>query len=329
VLRAEILLGSCTFAGLLLCAQPARAQATPIALEYRASPQCPTEAVFLGELRARTANFVRAEGSPSARRLRIAVDASQEAPVGRLDMAEPSGEKTTREVIGRTCRQVVAALALVTALALDPNASTAQRPDLAEPPPLPPASATLPVASFASDRRWRMTAAVHAGMTGAVPPGVTFAVPVFVELGMQPAAPRGWTPSARIGFERSLGASVAVAQGSAEFVWTVGRLDLCAALGLSRRVAVGPCVGVDVGALAGAGAGAIANRNQASRPWVALGALARVRWEFLPPLFLEIEAGAIFPMVRDVFVFQKPQISIYSVPFAGPRAEAGIGAYFW
>jgi hypothetical protein len=312
----------------LVALRAARAETTfaPIDVEYRGGEGCPDEAAFLERLHQRTTGSWNGGGIDRPRQVLVAVEGSGAAAAGRLTIVGRSGETTTREVSGQSCEQIVDALAFVVALALDPTAS-ADRPTAPPISPAQPEAPATPAAPSTRGARWRLSAAAHAGMTGAFPPGLQVSVPVFVELGREPPPTlRGWSPGVRLGFERGFGASVQVPVGVARFTWNVGRLDLCAGLSVTSTLSLGPCLGVDAGALEGAGS--IAHPRNASSLWIALGGLARGRWQVRSPLFLEVEAGAVFPLVRDTFVFD-PQTFLYKAPAMGARVSAGVGAYFW
>jgi hypothetical protein len=308
----------------LLGTARAEAPSPPIHLEYRGGEGCPNEAAFAARLRER---MMGSTGSGiDGPRVLVAVDGSGERAVGQLTIEGRSGETTTRQISGPSCEQIVDALAFVVALTLDPAASATA----VQAPPVsgPLADATTAPASRAPPgATWRLSAAAHASLTGAFPPGLQVSVPVFVELDDEsPATLHRWTPAVRAGFERSFGASVQVPQGSARFVWTVGRLDLCAAFSLAPQLTVGPCLGADMGEIEGAGS--IAHPQERSPLWFALGGLVRGRWQVRSPLFLEVDAGALFPVTRNTFVFD-PDTLLYEVPAVSERVSGGVGAYFW
>ena len=304
----------------------ARAEASaPIDLEYIGGEGCPNEAAFAARLRERMMGSTRS-GIDGPRRVLIAVRGSGEAAVGQLTLEGRSGETTTRQISGPSCDQIVDALAFVVALTLDPSASgTAPH---ASPTSGPPADEpAAPPSRAPPGATWRLSAAAHASLTGAFPPGLQLSVPVFVELGDEsPATLHRWTPAVRAGFERSFGASVQVPEGSARFLWTAGRLDLCAAWSLAPQFAIGPCLGADVGEIDGAGS--IAHPRQQSPFWFALGGLVRARWQVRSPVFLEVDAGAVVPVTRNTFVFD-PDTVLYEVPAVSERVSGGVGAYFW
>jgi hypothetical protein len=309
----------------LLSTARAEAVSLPIHVEYRSGEGCPNEAAFAARLHERMMGGAGSE-IDRPRRVLIAVDGSGEGAVGQLTIEGRSGETTTRQISGPSCEQIVDALAFVVALTLDPAASARAAP--APPSAGPPADAPTEQATRAPPgATWRLSAAAHASMTGAFPPGLQVSVPVFVELGDEfPATLNRWTPALRAGFERSFGASMQVPQGSARFVWTVGRLDLCASLSVAPRLRVGPCLGADMGEIDGAGS--IARPRQASPFWFALGGIVRGRWQVRSPVFLEVDAGAVVPVTRNAFVFD-PDTLLYQVPAVSERVSGGVGAYFW
>lgn len=110
-------------------------------IEYVAPATCPDEARVLEEIRARTPHLrLAAEGEP-ARSLRVRIDAAAASFHGSLTITEPGGSSMRRELDGPTCDAVVSALALVSALTVDPLA-------LANPAPIDLAAATAqPIAA--------------------------------------------------------------------------------------------------------------------------------------------------------------------------------------
>ena len=122
--------------GARAAAQPA---AEPIRITFTAAPGCPDHDAFAGEVWARTARArPAAEGEP-ARMFRVDVSAAGGGFRGRLAIEDPAGATAVREVSGVSCAEVTSALALVTALAIDPRASTAAKvPSLESPSPARP-----------------------------------------------------------------------------------------------------------------------------------------------------------------------------------------------
>src|SRR5262249_29170838 len=107
----------------LSVAAPLRAQVESVHLDYDASSGCPDRSAFVAEVTARTTRARFVDETPDVRSFKVAVRNQAERAVGSLvsNTAETGAE---RKVSGKTCAEVVSALALITALAIDPSAST-------------------------------------------------------------------------------------------------------------------------------------------------------------------------------------------------------------
>jgi hypothetical protein len=148
--------------------------------------------------------------------------------------------------------------------------------------------------------------------------------PVFVEV----AGPNrgGFAPALRVGFDRSSSGAIDVQGPTATFTWTSGLVEGCPLRWTYETLKVEPCLRAEAGVLTGAGANIVAARD-VTRPWVAVGAVGRAEWFFLSPLFLDVEAGLRFPLVRTRYFFD-PDTTIYRPPPAGWVAGIGLGVRF-
>ena len=112
-----------------------------IRVEYEGPSACPDRHAFEEQIRARSARIVW--GADGATLVRIHLAGGPGRTSGEVTIVDPSGQKSHRKVEG-ACTDVVSALALIAAVALDPLASTAPSPSAA------PSSATAsPTASSA------------------------------------------------------------------------------------------------------------------------------------------------------------------------------------
>jgi hypothetical protein len=107
---------------------PAHAQVEPIRLTYRAAGDCPAEARFVDAVQRRTARW-QIVAEEHARAFDVDVSAGGSRSRGVLRITAPDGTVTRRAVAGASCAEVVSALALMTALAIDPSGS-AEESDL-------------------------------------------------------------------------------------------------------------------------------------------------------------------------------------------------------
>ncbi len=314
----------------------------PVRVEYDAPASCPDQRAFEAQLRARSARIVIAPEAKTAVRVRIAAHGARFA--GEVALTDAAANET-RHVDG-VCPDVVAALSLIAAVALDPMASTASDPLAAPAPSAPPAPAPTPtktedkksappvevaqapppsradeVPGASTHHEWRWSIGTGVGVTGGVAPDVAVSIPVFVDVARW--SPEVLAPAFRLRFERATIHGVA---GGADFTWTAGSLDLCPVAWSASAFRLWPCARVEAGALEGAGD---ASRSRTTtRPWVSAGALARARGVIVGGLFVELEAGGYVPFVRDRF-FLEPDQTVHRAPFVSAAGGASLGASFW
>jgi hypothetical protein len=319
-----------------------------VRIEYEAPAGCPDERAFEGQVRGRSSRISVTAGGETVVRVRIAGRGKRAS--GEVTLADASGRESKRSVDG-TCTDVVAALALIAALALDPTASTEREAPApaasTAPAPSPPASSAPPPAASASTKppapavsapaaasseqaavtaatphTWAWSIGAHAGVTGGVTPDVLFTVPVLLDVSLR--AKGLFAPALRLRFERSGSGGTGP---TADFSWTTGSLDLCPIAFSPGPLRFWPCVRAEAGALEAAGVGVSPTRTSV-RPWVTLGLEVRVRLAIVGPIFAEIEGGAFAPLVRDRF-FLEPAATIHTTPAVAPAGAAGIGVTFW
>ena len=132
---------------LAFLAVPARADVEGIRLAYSAYAGCPDEDRFLHGVTARTERIRRAAEGEAARTFVVAVTREPRTIRGVLSITGLDGAVSRREVTGDSCDEVVSALALITALAVDPLAATAPEP----PPPVPGPPSSSPAGAPSSN----------------------------------------------------------------------------------------------------------------------------------------------------------------------------------
>lgn len=131
----------------LLClTSPAFADKESILLDYVASGGCPDRAQFVERVRTFTtkAEVAIDDGAP---RRKFGIHVARAAALVRGELTiDDRGAKTTRTVSGATCDEVISALALATALAVDPDALGVEPAADPSPPPEPPPTPPKPPA---------------------------------------------------------------------------------------------------------------------------------------------------------------------------------------
>lgn len=344
---------------LVLAAVEARADPRPIRIDYEAHPGCPGREVFLEELVWRTS--AAREAAPGERGLRVEARITRQrgASVGRLTL-DDAAAPLQRSIEGESCDEVVSALALVTALFLDPHARTGRRPSspvapqAPVPPAAPEASPPSPLVAARGSLAGRLAGSapdilplpLPAALASPAPGGP----PGSWSLGARATAALAVTPSALFGgeifaarrFAGALGASleaavdlsgtgdIAVRGGEAWFLQAIGRIEGCPVrVRFGGRWAFAPCVEVEAGVLRGQGVlqSPLTYVDAASVPWAGAGLLPRLEVGF-GPLALEVRGGPVFPLVRQEFVFKTPFSDVYDVPAVTATVSAGLGVRF-
>jgi hypothetical protein len=231
--------------------------------------------------------------------------------------AEPS---VPRIVAGASCQEVVATLSLMTALVFDPEAQTS--PVVHNPETLPSPVARAPQPVDEARTRWEVTlGALGLGSQAGAAGGGAFAE-------TQPAsrAGTGWAPSFRLVAALSTENLVlAIARGRAD--WHLVGVDACPwKLGFGRDWTLRPCAAAEGGTLS-VSATDVDDPRPITRPWIACGARVRAAWTPLAEGIVGVDAGGVFPLVRDEFVVA-PSTSLFRAPAVVGILSAWAGVRF-
>lgn len=300
---------------------------------------CPDEATFRAEVEQRV------HARPKAP-LHVVVRVVQQPRNidGSVEVIEPNGARSTRNVSSTRCAEIVSAAALVVALAIDDAAEGATEP---RPGPVTPPGEVIPtVAPLTIETGPRrpvqrddlvLRVGAQAGVQTAVGPNPVLGVPLFVELGSE-ARSSGLhvEPRARLAWTFATSSRGEVAAGTASFAWASGALDLCPVrLALTTGAAtplvdVRACGRFELGRIAADGEGTGSPTRSESRLWLgaAVPFTGRVTWPGLGGLFLEAEAGPRVPLVRDRFVVGPSNSLVFRPAALGVAAGLGAGLTF-
>jgi hypothetical protein len=107
----------------------------PVRITYLAEGACPGERSFRQDVESRTL-LARQPAGQETRQFIVMVKDQGRQSLGRLVIGNQHGSVVTREVTGESCAEVASALALITALAIDPQASMGERAPLTAEPAL-------------------------------------------------------------------------------------------------------------------------------------------------------------------------------------------------
>jgi hypothetical protein len=256
---------------------------------------------------------------------------------------------------------VTSALALISALAIDPKASTAVKPPPAGPIPVgpappappsgppalsgarprgallsampgdptPPLALPLPVVAEEAPEpsfRWRFSVGQELVGLANVAPGMSQGLSLYADATRM--SPGFWSPSLRLTLTRA-GSGPIQRSGIASFRFTAIRGDVCPLRVGPDEIAVRFCATAEAGTLEGYGA------VYELRPWFTIGGLGRLQWVMLDFLQLDLFGGLNLPLIQDTFFFETPTASnpnaqdvIHEVKWAGGLGGVGVGIRF-
>lgn len=285
---------------LWLAGAPAvRADEEVVELRYVAPGECPARDVVEGAIRARTPNVRLA--APAHRVFAITIEATAEGFRGTL-LVDRVADK---ELAAQRCDDLAIALALVTALAIDPTASVLPR----TPPPRPGAPGV---------RVWSFEADVDGMVEAGVGPGALF------------AAVASARASSRHSYQLELAAitgrdSTARDGAQARFTWLAARLGACR-LWPRWGIVVGACGDLEVGAVRASGE-MIVNQRDLFRLWLAAGVHGSAQVPLGSRIFGQLQLGAALPFIRDRYLFA-PNVELHETPSVTGWLILGVGVRF-
>lgn len=325
------------------------AQSEPIALSYAESDGCPARERFIAEVRARTSK-VRFDESGGTRRFSVDFSVDGETVRGRLRITTKDGDDSERVIRGADCAEVASGMALVLALAVDPEALTApaaQLPDVpADAAPETTAGTAKPGAAkpgaakpapSPAPRTERPTPAPRPQRSSTLR-ALGVGADVWMLAGAAPEPLLAAGAHARIHWE-SLGlrphvalhllaaqtGTVGPASRIAKFRFLGSELDVCPhRFELATRLDVAGCLSTQIAALRAEGTGA-PNPDAATRAFVATGPAGLFTWGPIAPFYVEFQGAALLNLTRDDFVFEQPRILVHDVPVFSFAASLSVG----
>ena len=334
-------------AAIALSASRAITQPEAVRLDYAEGAKCGGEGAFVAQVTSRSPR-VQFTSSSAPRSLVVRVEPHGARMVGRIELHEADGTTTERSVTGASCDDVISAVGLVAALALDPFASTrptavdagAQRSGATEDAGAQRSGATEDAGAQRNvrdesenddaqtlapeKRRWSVGAGADAEAVFGVSPDALFAVPVFFEV------TRALGEHAALGgairFERAGETSLDASGAGGDFTWTVGAADACFAW-RAARFRLHACARSHAGAIEAHGEG-VAPEKSATRPWVDVSAALAIRVRVAGPVFVEASGSVGVALVQDRF-FLEPNQTVFQVQPLTAHAGGGLGFEIW
>jgi hypothetical protein len=317
-------------------------------LEYRAPQECPDGESFRALVRSRVLEDWEARPEELARRMDVAVSGSPSSYVATIEFVDSAGKRITRAVRGAFCPDVVEAIALVTALAIQsrggpaPEGSALGSSESASEPP-PPAPATEPTrAAAVAEVRAVPPKNPHAdSKPNHRLPGVRLRASaraaIATAIGPRPAPGAGLgvvleRRSARFGvaFQGFWSGRVEAGGVPAHFELLAARFEGCPFVPqLTRSVSIEPCAFAELGRLTGEAnedPPAVVRGFPGNALWLSTGAAARMVGR-LGPLTLELEGVFGASLRRERFTLDEGR-ELYKVPAIYGALAAGLGVLF-
>ncbi len=326
----------------------ARGESESIVLRYSTRASCPPRAQFVDEVRARTSK-VRFAGADGARRFSVAFSRSEDEFTGKLEIVSGEGETSERVITGRDCDEVASGLALVLALAVDPDASTAPIGELPPPPAPGPESTPAAAPAVAPVKRPpqpqsqgpqldtpRRSLPSSPGKVASTSIGLGLDATLIAGITPKPLAAAGThlrvsdtsfglKPRGTLRFFAAKTGTVGSEGELADYRVIGGQLDLCPhRFALLDALETGSCVVLQGAALRAEGRDA-PKPGAATRAFFASGLSGFLSSQLGGDFYAEFQAAGWLNLTRDDFVFEQPRVVVHDVPLFSFSAGISVG----
>jgi hypothetical protein len=303
----------------------------PIRIVFDAPEDCSTGEAFYQGVRSRTDRVRRAAAGETGTELGVRVTKTSGKVHGELNLTGEHGESDRRVVDGETCEEVVEALSLTAALALDPTARVAPGPVAPEPARLgpPPPPCPPPPAPPALPRSFELGLHARFALAKVVTPEWSFGGMAFATLRPVGLLPRGPSFGFGVGYlSNTLGESSDEADSSPVTHLTTVMLRACPVRFVaSSSVFVEPCAIGKGGWLEAEGRG-LSNPETVVRSWWSLGAEAAIGAELGRGWSLSLATSFDVPLVKRRFTTGEPPAAAGETPAVSAGLSLGIGYAF-
>ena len=299
MLRGVVIVVACSSAAI------AHAEVDVVKLDYAAPDGCPDRDAFVAQIVERTP-AVRFEAT-APRTFAVEIVATADGFAGTLVV-----DSTADKRLGAArCDDLASALALVTALAIDPTIDPTITPA-----PKPPLPVTIREPARAPAARWRPDVTAGALVdTGVTPDPVLAGVVQW-----RASWPRLAVETSFIG-----GRDTTMHEGSkATFTWLAVQPAAC--LVMRRTVELAGCGHVELGLVRAAGQ-EIVNGRALNRLWWSAGVHGDARWPARSRGFVQLQLGLSVPLTRDRYRFN-PGVVVHETSVVTGWLGLGVGVRF-
>lgn len=275
-------------------------------LEYWADGACPDASEFARQIQTRAPRLRLAEGAEPALGFYAELAEHGGDATGRLTARSADGREVVREVRGPTCADVATALALIAALAADPNqpkedkpseAAHATKPALRHVPDEPPPEFVEPPEP---NSRWTFGIGAGVGFESAIAPNPGYGLSIAFDAEGYPGS--AWRPLLSLSAIRAVASSPQITEGNTtSFDWVAFRFAVCPARWPEETpLFIRPCGFLDGGFLGGDVAHGLSTHS-GTKPWAALGGFLRTEALVAEVLSFQLDGGVTVPLIRSSF----------------------------
>jgi hypothetical protein len=317
----------------------------PVQVEFDAPAGCADANSFFSSLRSRTNRVRQAEENEPHTTLRVRLAQMRGYILGELRVVDDRGRTDTRKVQGANCDDVVQALSLTAALAVDPSVllsapaappERATSPEATAPPepavpPKPAAPPELATTALADRAPGAGSQSLHAPIPrfefGVSPVGATLLSSSF-SLGVALSARMTLTGSGVFRPTMGLGAAylrndVLQSPGVAQASLTGIAATVCPLRLSASIVTLQPC-GLALGGWLTVLGHQAEHTYSVDRLWLSAGGVLRISAYLGRGLSLEVETGITAPFIRRRFFTTTQDNVVRETPTISPIASLGL-----
>jgi hypothetical protein len=334
----------------------------PVEVQFEGPAGCSGADAFFASLRSRTTHVRAADGDEPRTIVQVRLSRERGRVVGQIRTIENNGATDTRKVQGASCDDVVQALSLTAALALDPTAVLSVSPEdsateAATPsPPAGPVNAPTPapaVNDAAAPSVEKPAPAVKEqpkdentadGLAAPSAPGTDPSWELGAGLVGLALLSGDFSPGAELDVHKYLGGGgvfrpalgltllyarndVLQTPADAAAALVAAGIALCPARVRTGALTLQPCVSVLGGMLAAAGR-QLTHEQRVDRFWLSTGLALRVSISLGHGLSLRLEGGFQVPLYRRRYFATLPSNVIAETPRISPLVGLGL-TYGW
>jgi hypothetical protein len=312
----------------------------PVEVDFEGPEGCPGANAFFRSLRSRTHHVRRAEADEARTIVQVRLSHERGQVMGELRMIDDRGGTDTRKVQGASCNDVVQALSLTAALALDPTAV------LSVPRAAPSAEAAATSApAKPADVLPAVNQPVPVPVASAEPPPASTPRPVpSFEVGAGPVGlsvlSGSFSPGISVGARKTLGGDGAfqptlglalayvrndVLQSPQEAQVALAGIGAtaCPVRWTASILTVQPCALVLAGWLRATGR-QMTHVSTADRFWSSVGLTIRMAAFLGRGFSLDLEGGINLPLVKRRFYATMPDNVVAETPRLSPVVGIGL-----